>query len=213
MISLVLVRVVFDVLTSSAQNYSTALKTITAELPADGKVAASACAKLTPKLLGQIQDVSRLSCTKLLPNLNNIRPQPNTPPEALVESLSILSILISRFTTLLSGAELKPEPLSVLAPLLSHSRPVVRKRAIVTLSQFIPISEPSLFNDLVFAHVLPYLVPAANIEKQRTTVHLIAAVARHSPIQLAPILDQIIPAILKAVQKDDDELREGALQV
>ena len=90
---------------------------------------------------------------------------------------------------------------------------MVRKRAIVTLSQFIPISEPSLFNDLVFAHVIPYLVPAASIEKQRTTVHLIAAVARHSPIQLAPILDQIIPAILKAVQRDDDELREGALQV
>jgi hypothetical protein len=36
---------------------SAALKTITAELPPDGKVAASACAKLTPKLLGQIQDV------------------------------------------------------------------------------------------------------------------------------------------------------------
>lgn len=34
-----------------------ALKTITAELPPDGRVAASACAKLTPKLLGQIQSV------------------------------------------------------------------------------------------------------------------------------------------------------------
>lgn len=35
-----------------------ALKTITAELPPDGKIAATACAKLTPKLLGQIQNVS-----------------------------------------------------------------------------------------------------------------------------------------------------------
>jgi hypothetical protein len=34
-----------------------ALKTITAELPPDGKVAASACAKLAPKLLGQIENV------------------------------------------------------------------------------------------------------------------------------------------------------------
>ena len=34
-----------------------ALKTITAELPPDGKIAATACAKLTPKLLGQIQSV------------------------------------------------------------------------------------------------------------------------------------------------------------
>ena len=36
---------------------SSALKTITAELPPDGKVAATACAKLTPKLLAQIQNV------------------------------------------------------------------------------------------------------------------------------------------------------------
>lgn len=38
-----------------------ALKTITAELPPDGKIAATACAKLTPKLLGQIQNVRSFS--------------------------------------------------------------------------------------------------------------------------------------------------------
>jgi cullin-associated NEDD8-dissociated protein 1 len=37
--------------------FNLALKTITAELPPDGKIAASACAKLTPKLLGQIESV------------------------------------------------------------------------------------------------------------------------------------------------------------
>ncbi|KAJ8457434.1 hypothetical protein ONZ45_g18313 [Pleurotus djamor] len=36
-----------------------ALKTITAELPPEGKIAASACAKLTPKLLQQLQNVRR----------------------------------------------------------------------------------------------------------------------------------------------------------
>ena len=39
--------------------FNLALKTITAELPPDGKTAASACAKLTPKLLGQIESVSK----------------------------------------------------------------------------------------------------------------------------------------------------------
>lgn len=39
---------------------NSALKTITAELPPDGKVAATACAKLTPKLLAQIQNVSKV---------------------------------------------------------------------------------------------------------------------------------------------------------
>lgn len=103
--------------------------------------------------------------------------------------------------------------MTVLAPLLSHARPVVRKRAIITLSQFIPISEPKLFNELLNSDVFPHLDGSANIDKQRTTVHLVAAVARHSPNHIAPILNQIVPGILQAVQKDDDELREGSLQV
>ncbi|KAJ7646186.1 armadillo-type protein [Mycena rosella] len=170
-----------------------ALKTITAELPPDGKIAATACAKLTPKLLGQISN-------------------PTTPPEALVETLAILSILISRFPAHLSSATLSPQPLTVLAPLLVHPRPVVRKRAIITLAQFVPISQGHLFSDLLATHVFPFLASNANLEKQRTTVHLVAAVARTAPTQIAPVLAEIVPGVLKAVQRDDDELREGSLQ-
>jgi cullin-associated NEDD8-dissociated protein 1 len=82
----------------------------------------------------------------------------------------------------------------------------------VTLSQFIPISPPALFTDLLKSSVLPDLVSPASLDKQRTTVQLIAAVARHSPSQIAPFLEQIVPQILQAVNKDDDELREGCLQ-
>ncbi|KAJ6614944.1 armadillo-type protein [Mycena sp. CBHHK59/15] len=170
-----------------------ALKTITAELPPDGKIAATACAKLTPKLLGQISN-------------------PTTPPEALVETLAILSILISRFPAHLSSATLSPQPLTVLAPLLVHTRPVVRKRAIITLAQFVPISQGYLFTDLLATHVFPFLASNANVEKQRTTVNLVAAVARTAPTQIAPVLAEIVPGVLKAVQRDDDELREGCLQ-
>ncbi|PBK61875.1 ARM repeat-containing protein [Armillaria solidipes] len=170
-----------------------ALKTITAELPSDGKVAVTACAKLTPKLLGQIQNTS-------------------TPSETLVETLSILSILIVRFPSHLTSATADAQPLRVIAPLLVHSRPVVRKRAIITLSQFIPLSQPQLFTELLQTNVFPHLVPNANIEKQKTTVQLVAAVARHSPLQIAPVLGDIVGGILKAVQRDDDELREGCLQ-
>jgi cullin-associated NEDD8-dissociated protein 1 len=126
--------------------------------------------------------------------------------------LAILSILISRFPNHISSSNYDPPPLLVLAPLLSHQRPVVRKRTIVTLSQFIPISPPELFTGLLKSNVLPDLVPAAGQDKQRTTVQLIAAVARHSPSQIAPFLEKIIPQILQAVDKDDDELREGSLQ-
>ncbi|KAF5361703.1 hypothetical protein D9758_007269 [Tetrapyrgos nigripes] len=170
-----------------------ALKTITAELPSDGKVAASACGKLAPKLLGQVES-------------------PDTPPEALVETLSILSILISRFPGHLASAPLTTPPLVALAPLLSHSRPVVRKRAIVTISQFIPISPPELFADLLKQHVFPYLDESANVEKQRTTVQLLAAVAKNSSPQVAPVLEEVVPGILKAIQREDDELRESCLQ-
>jgi cullin-associated NEDD8-dissociated protein 1 len=89
----------------------------------------------------------------------------------------------------------------------------VRKRAIITISQFIPISQPALFSELLIADVLPNLTASANLEKQRTTVQLVAAVARNSPSQIAPVLSKIVPGILQAVEKSDDELREGSLQV
>ena len=41
----------------SLRSLGIALKTITAELPPDGKIATTACAKLAPKLLGQVQNV------------------------------------------------------------------------------------------------------------------------------------------------------------
>lgn len=43
-----------------------ALKTITAELPPDGKIAQSACSKLTPRLLGQLANVR--NCQYCSPN-------------------------------------------------------------------------------------------------------------------------------------------------
>ncbi|KAJ7708381.1 hypothetical protein B0H17DRAFT_917182, partial [Mycena rosella] len=130
----------------------------------------------------------------------------------LIETLAILSILISRFPAHLSSATLSPQPLTVLAPLLVHPRPVARKRAIITIAQFVPISQGHLFSDLLATYVFPFLASNANLEKQRTTVHLVAAVARTAPTQIAPVLAEIVPGILKAVQPDDDELREGSLQ-
>ncbi|KAE9395686.1 hypothetical protein BT96DRAFT_997489 [Gymnopus androsaceus JB14] len=65
-----------------------ALKTITVEHPSD-RVAASACAKLMLALLGQVKSM-------------------DTPPEACVETLAILSILITRFPAHLSAKVLTP---------------------------------------------------------------------------------------------------------
>ncbi|KAI6142115.1 armadillo-type protein [Pisolithus tinctorius] len=170
-----------------------ALKTITSELPPDGKIAGKACSELAPKLLNQV--------------LN-----PDTPPDTLIESLSTLSILIARFPAHFSYSQIKPQPLTAIAPLLSHPRPAVRKRAISALSQFFPVSPPDLCTQLLEINILPYLEAGANLEQQRTTVNLVSAILRQSAQQLASSFDRIIPGILKAVQRDDDELREGCLQ-
>ncbi|KAH7907426.1 armadillo-type protein [Hygrophoropsis aurantiaca] len=170
-----------------------ALKTITSELPADGKIAAKACAKLAPKLLAQVSSV-------------------DTPPETLIETLSTLSILITRFPSHVSDPSLNPQPIPTFTPLLSHTRPAVRKRAILTLSQYIPVAQPELFANLLQTNVMPNLAPGASAEKQRTTVQLVAAIIRQSPQQLSLVLGDIVSAIIKAAQRDDDELRENSLQ-
>ena len=135
------------------------------------------------------------------------------PPETVIETLAILSILITRFPTYLSDPNLSPPPLTVITPLLSHPRIAVRKRAITTLAQFLPLSQPQHFLDLLKNLIVPNLTPSAELDKQRTTVQLVAAVARHSPHQIAPVLNDVVPGIIKAVSKDDEELRESGLQV
>lgn len=137
--------------------------------------------------------------------------QPNTPPDTLIETLMTLSILITRFPGLLASVDAQPPPLTVLAPLLSHSRPAVRKRAIGTLAQFVPVTPPALFQELLSQDVLPGIASGAS-ERQQTMVQLVAAVARHSALRIAPVLNEIVPGILKAAKKDEEELRESCLQ-
>jgi cullin-associated NEDD8-dissociated protein 1 len=100
-----------------------------------------------------------------------------------------------------------------MTPLLTHARPAVRKRAIVTLSQFVPLSSPELSAQLLSTVINPNLERSAPLDKQRTTVNLVAAIARTSPQRLASGLGAIISGILHVVDLDDEELREGALQV
>lgn len=137
--------------------------------------------------------------------------QTETPPETLIETLAILSILITRFPAYLANVE--PQPVPVLTPILNHPRPAVRKRAITTLAQFMPHSQPQDFAALLSSTIVPGLAPSAKLDTQRTVVQLVAAIARHSPHQIAPSLSDIIPNILKDSQRDDEELRESCLQV
>lgn len=101
----------------------------------------------------------------------------------------------------------------MITPLLAHTRVAVRKRAITTLAQFLPISQPQYFSGLLKDLIYPNLASSASVDKQRTTVQLVAAIARHSPHQIAPVLNDVVPGIIKAASKEDEELRESGLQV
>lgn len=61
--------------------------------------------------------------------------------------------------------------------------------------------------------VLPTLAPNTSVEKQKTTIQLIAAIARHSPTQIAPYIKDIVTNTIKALARDDEELKESSLQV
>ncbi|CAE6372038.1 unnamed protein product [Rhizoctonia solani] len=162
-----------------------ALKTVTAELPLEGTVAPRAIQKLVPKLLQQLGS-------------------PDTPPDALIETLATLAILVSRFPSHVSPQE----PMDVLTPLLLHARPAVRKRATTTIASFVPTLSQAELQQFISSTILPGLQPSAPLEKQRTTVHLVAAVARY----LVSSLNEVVPSVLKGVNKDDEELREAGLQ-
>lgn len=91
----------------------------------------------------------------------------------------------------------------------------MRKRAILTLAQFLPTAPQSYFDDLLTKVILPNLQTGsgdAGLENQRTTVQLVTAVARHSPGRISAVLGTIIPGVLAVSSKEDDELREYALQ-
>ena len=128
-----------------------------------------------------------------------------------MESLSILSILLTRFPTYFSSSTFLPLPL--LTPLLSHPRPVVRKRAITTIAQIIPLSSPDSFSGLLKTEILPNLAPSAPNDKQKTIVQLVSSVVRLSTQQISPVVGEITPAIIQSLQKEDEELRESCLQV
>lgn len=118
--------------------------------------------------------------------------------------------------------------MAVLTPLLSHARPAVRKRTISTIGTSLTyLAMPSNTNFLSLASFVPHLpeddtqqfinstilpglaASGVPLERQRTTVHLVAAVARY----LAPSLNDIVPGVLGGIAKDDEELREAGLQV
>ncbi|EJT98870.1 TIP120-domain-containing protein [Dacryopinax primogenitus] len=185
---------------------SLALKTITMEIPTVGPLA-------------------NLVANTLVPQLLVILKNPNTKPELILESLTVLTTVLSRLSAPLTKTpDQLQQAFDILRNLLDHSRVAVRKRAIVALANLIPLTSPKTFQPLLEALLTAFSNPAISVSQRTTAVQLLAAVGRHAPDRLAPSAPAIVESLISALEsgaKDEDEeserkemeeLKEGALQ-
>ncbi|KAG8804388.1 hypothetical protein FRC16_008910 [Serendipita sp. 398] len=166
-----------------------ALKTVVTNIPEN--IVGRACSKVGPRLLRQLQT-------------------PSTPPEAILEGLTILNILNTRVPD--EVAKLEPKPITVFTQLLKHNRVAVRKRAIVTIAQFIPTSSPSVFGTVLRDYISPSWGSSIPLDRKVTAVQLVGAIARTSPQRIGPVVGETLPGLFSAISKDDGELKESCLQ-
>ena len=89
----------------------------------------------------------------------------------------------------------------------------MRKRAIATIAQILPLTQKSLVDQLFQNVVIPGVSSSSPLDVQRTSISLVAGIARHASNTLLSSLSSIVPDILKATAKEDEELREVSLQV
>ncbi|KAG8723446.1 hypothetical protein FRC09_003292 [Ceratobasidium sp. 395] len=162
------------------------LKTLVAKLPQDTTTAPRAVRKITPVLL---QQSSKLTA----------------PVDTLIEALTTLEIVLSRFHT-----HIPPGVPPALMPLLCHTHSRVRKQAVSTIASYVsalPATEAQAF---VTSKVVPSLAsPNTPVNEKCTALDLVSALAGHA----TPSLEQIVPGILSGVKKEDNErLKYSSLQ-
>ncbi|GAA5973424.1 hypothetical protein JCM11641_006452 [Rhodosporidiobolus odoratus] len=174
---------------------SLGLKMVVAEVQPGTTLAGTVCKKLAPEVVKQFQD-------------------PTSSAELVLDSLDLLSDILSRFSTSLSASPgLQSSILRAAVPLLSSGRAAVRKRTVSTLSVLISSSSssPELLDQLMNQTVLPSLKSDGG-EKLRTTISLVGALARAAPQQLGESVATIVPLVMKGAEGEDDEAKEGVLQ-
>lgn len=161
------------------------LKTVVAEIAPGTALAKTACVKLAPKVVAQLE--STISSAELL-----------------IDSLDLLSDLLSRFeSTVKTIDSLQASVLKATTPLLSNSRIAVRKRAVATLGAahsffsccsatdlilckaiLVGSSDIALFNTLTTSTILVWL-KAADKEHLKTAILLIGSLARFARFRRA----------------------------
>ncbi|KAL7749659.1 hypothetical protein RI367_004887 [Sorochytrium milnesiophthora] len=173
---------------------SIGLKTVIVEFSTDSPIAANLCRRLLPKLLEQ------LASAKV---------------EAVqIDILEIISEVLSRFGMVLASDGKQPLLTQVqqrILPMLSHNRPAVRKRASVALAHVVTFGSEEMFATVSSA-VLAALTDERDSEKLRTYLSTASALSRSSPQRVGKSITQLVPAVMRHLDEDSDELREACLQ-
>ena len=179
---------------------SLGLKMVVAEVQPGTPLAQTCCSKLAPEIVKQLNDAA-------------------SSAELVVDSLDLVSDILSRFeSTVRSNTHLQQSILKATTPLLSHGRPAVRKRAVAALATLIPTTttaSSNVFDTLVSTTILPTLQASTSTrgdDQFRTSVSLVAALARSAPTRIGPRVAELVPLVLAGATKDDDEAKEGVLQ-
>lgn len=202
---------------------SLGLKMVVAEVQPGSPLAGTCCSKLAPEVVKQLNEVRQeLSLSPLTSSVSrsttdasDLLAQSTSSAELILDSLDLLSDILSRFcSTLSSNTALQTSILRACTPLLSNGRAAVRKRTVSTLAILINTSSgsPALLNGFLEDTILPSL-KGDDSEKLRTSISLVGALARTAPAQLSPKVGELVPLVLAGSAKNDEEGKEGVLQV
>ncbi|CAG8545270.1 6413_t:CDS:10, partial [Paraglomus occultum] len=168
------------------------LKTVMVELPNNPSLVNNILSRLVPRLIQQLEN-------------------PDTPYEVLIDTLDILSEILSRFG--LSVAKFQKRIQKILLTQLQHSRPAFRKKVTIAMGHLsVHISE-DLFNELITQILMEFSMADKQNERLKTLIQCVGTLSRSSAQRIGKYLPEFVPHVLRTASvDDDDELREICLQ-
>ncbi|EGG09774.1 uncharacterized protein MELLADRAFT_42468 [Melampsora larici-populina 98AG31] len=171
-----------------------ALKTVVSEIPSGSKLAPTLCTRLIPRLMAQLQDA-------------------NSTPDILSANLDILSDLLVRFDTYYRAyPAVQLQCIKVLEPLIANPRPAVTKRSVIALGSLAGCCTDVNFETLITKVVMPRLKQEEDVAKLKIATLLVGVLAKTSAARLSQTISNVVPLIISAQNKKDDELTETCLQ-
>lgn len=171
-----------------------ALKTVVSEIPSGSKLAPTLCTRLIPRLMSLLQDAS-------------------STPDILSANLDILSDLLVRFDTYYRAyPAVQLQCIKVLEPLIANPRPAVTKRSVIALGSLAGCCTDVNFETLITKVVMPRLQQNEDVGKLKIATLLVGVLAKTSALRLSQTISNVVPLIIGAQNKKDDELTETCLQ-